>query len=82
MGPPGALSLATGRRDCGRRCDWICRRGHGGGLGWFTSGARLLLVLHRSEPHTGVLGRLPVVEFLESDRRKCHDVTSDRQLTR
>ena len=50
--PGGAIAAgaAIGVRGCGHRCS----------LGGFATCAWLLLVLHRSEPDAGVLGRLPV----------------------
>src|ERR1700730_15677876 len=56
---PGGAIAAGG-------CPWICRRGlccSGGGI---ATGARLLLVLHRSEPDSGLLGRLPVIAHVGS----------------
>jgi hypothetical protein len=50
--PGGAI--AAGARDR-LRC-----RCHRGGMGGCATSARLLLVLHRSEPDPGFLGRLPL----------------------
>jgi hypothetical protein len=46
------------------------RRRHCGGMGGRTAGTGLLLVLHRSKPDAGFLGRLSVVMLLELNWRK------------
>jgi hypothetical protein len=64
LGASGALSLAAGRRDRRGRCDRFRRRGNRGGLGRCAAGPGLLLVLHRSDADTGILGRLPVTAYV------------------
>ena len=74
LGSSGSLLLASGRRDRRRCRDWSRGRGRRCSLGGFATCAWLLLVLHRSKPEAGVLGRLSV-SALWSAR---HDVAADR----
>ena len=60
MGAACHVSLAARRRDRGRRSDWRCNGRNGRRLGGRSTGAGHVLVLHRSLPHTGILGLLPI----------------------
>ena len=60
LGAACHVSLAARRRDRGRRSDWRCNGRNGRRLGGRSTGAGHVLVLHRSLPHTGILGLLPI----------------------
>ena len=60
LGPSGLVSLGARRRHCGGRGDRLRRGGGSRRMGAGASGARPLLVLHRSKPAARFLGRLPV----------------------
>ena len=68
LGASGALSLASGRCDRRGRRDRVCGRRDRRGMGRFAAGARLLLVLHRSKPDPGFLGRLSITARVWSGR--------------
>jgi hypothetical protein len=76
VGAPGTLLVATRRRNCGRRGDRIRWGGYSGCMGGPTASARLLLVLHRSKPHAGLLGCLPAVELERCLRKHVQAVTA------
>jgi hypothetical protein len=61
LGAPG-IPLGSRRRDRGRSRHRLRRGGNGGGMGGCCAGSGLLLVLHRSQPYPGFLGRLPVAK--------------------
>ena len=58
VGPVQVVPVASRRRDRCRCCAWVCHSGLGGSMGRSRSGARSVLVLYRSEPDAGLLGRL------------------------
>ena len=60
LGTACRVWLAARRRDRGRRSDRRCHGRNGGRMGRRSTGAGHVLVLHRSVPHAGVLGLLPV----------------------
>ena len=59
LGRTARVSLGAGRRDRGRSGDRLHKRG-GGHMGRAASCGWPLLVLHRSDPPAGLLGRVPI----------------------
>jgi hypothetical protein len=58
--PAGLVPLGARRRNRGRRGDRLRHRRDRRSLGRLPAAAGPLLVLHRPEPHPGLLGRLPL----------------------
>lgn len=75
LGASRLVQVATRRGNCGRRCDWICNCGDCGGVGRIAASPGLLLVLHRSGPDPGFLGRLSAIAARFEIQRwwVCHD---------
>ena len=60
LGSSGSLLLASGRRDRRRCRDWRCDGGTAAAWAGSPPAPGYVLVLHRSKPDAGVLGRLSV----------------------
>lgn len=65
------IPLGPWRCDRGRSGAWLRRRRNRGGVGGCCACSGLLLVLHRSQPNPGLLGRLPVTEAERPSCQRC-----------
>lgn len=78
LGATRLVRLAEGRRDCGWCRDWFRECCDRCCLGWSSSCPGHVLVRHRSVPHPGILGLLPVT----MQHARCDDAASGNQADR